>query len=509
MAAHTAGWVRAGGRPRGRLAGRTTRVPPCSGLASGSSASTVGPSHSTARSTGTRATSPISGDPHHRPPTWRSSASGSWSSGCWELSCFQPDYRAVYAVCLGLSVLYSVPPLRLKSVPGADWIINMLGFGTLTPYAGWAATGVPLDRAHGLVLVAFCPLFAALYPLTQIYQLEEDRGRGDRTLALLLGVRRSLVVSLAAAGAAFGLLAPPGIRAGWGPRRSLALGWRLAHARSSGECCWAPGSTGTTDERAGSPAWHVPARSAPGRLPTWRSCWPGEADPALGPRTRVPVYFGIHILSGDAHDFDGGTERRVRPYQGPDDRAGCRQTGAAREHSGIVVLGGHPAPLRPTRVDRGRRHPGCGPRRRQHAAGTLDPAADHRGDRGSGRNRSGSRWVFLLVDVALLQNIGTYSHRWYEVGGGSNWWYHPVWWMAGTFIPWMGAWILANQTVRDGQPAPLVGFLTAVGAAVVLAAAAVLLGFPGARWTLATFGVAYLPGLALATALSAMRKRHP
>jgi hypothetical protein len=116
--------------------------------------------------------------------------------------------------------------------------------------------------------------------------------------------------------------------------------------------------------------------------------------------------------------------------------------------------------------------------------------------------------VFLLVDVALLQNIGTYSHRWYEIGGGSNWWYHPVWWMVGTFLPWMGAWILANQTVKDGRPAPLVGFLTAAGAAVAFGAAAVLLRFPGAGWTLATFGVAFLPGLALATALSAMRKRH-
>lgn len=116
--------------------------------------------------------------------------------------------------------------------------------------------------------------------------------------------------------------------------------------------------------------------------------------------------------------------------------------------------------------------------------------------------------VFLLVDVALLQNIGTYSHRWHEVGGGSNWWYHPVWWMVGTFLPWMGAWILASQTVKDGHPSPLIGFLTAVGAAVILAAAAVLLGFPGARWTLATFGVAFLPGLALTTAFAAVRKRH-
>jgi 4-hydroxybenzoate polyprenyltransferase len=131
-------------------------------------------------------------------------------------------YRVAYAVCLGLSVLYSVPPFRLKAVPGADWVINMLGFGTLTPYAGWAATGVPVTPAHGLVLLAFCPLFAALYPLTQIYQFEEDSRRGDRTLARILGVRPSLLVSLGGVGTAFALLALAAFRAGWG----MQDGWR-------------------------------------------------------------------------------------------------------------------------------------------------------------------------------------------------------------------------------------------------------------------------------------------
>jgi lycopene elongase/hydratase (dihydrobisanhydrobacterioruberin-forming) len=124
-------------------------------------------------------------------------------------------YRAAYAVCLVLSVLYSVPPFRLKGVPGADWIINMWGFGTLTPYAGWAATGIPLDLTRGLVLLGFCPLFAALYPLTQIYQIEEDSRRGDRTLALTLGPRRSLLAAVAAALLAFALFVAAGWLAGW------------------------------------------------------------------------------------------------------------------------------------------------------------------------------------------------------------------------------------------------------------------------------------------------------
>ncbi|HEU5305100.1 MAG TPA: UbiA family prenyltransferase [Gemmatimonadales bacterium] len=138
-----------------------------------------------------------------------------------------PAYRAAYAVCLGLSVLYSVPPFRLKATPGADWIINMVGFGTLTPYAGWAATGLPVHATGALVLVGFCPLFAAFYPLTQLYQREEDQRRGDQTFAGMLGVRRSLLVSVVSAALAFAFFASAGLEAGWGSTDSwrwLALG---------------------------------------------------------------------------------------------------------------------------------------------------------------------------------------------------------------------------------------------------------------------------------------------
>jgi 1,4-dihydroxy-2-naphthoate octaprenyltransferase len=73
-----------------------------------------------------------------------------------------------------------------------------------------------------VVLLGFCPLFAALYPLTQIYQFEEDARRGDRTLARTLGVRRSLWIAIGAAAVAFSLFGMAGLDAGWG----LAEGWR-------------------------------------------------------------------------------------------------------------------------------------------------------------------------------------------------------------------------------------------------------------------------------------------
>jgi 4-hydroxybenzoate polyprenyltransferase len=136
-----------------------------------------------------------------------------------------PLFGALYGVCFVLSVLYSVPPFRLKAVAGADWLINMVGFGTLTPLAGWATSGRPLGPVGWLVLLAFCPLFAALYPLTQLYQLEEDARRGDRTLASLLGTRRSLDVALIAAGAAFLLLAAAGLLSGWAPGPGSMWRW--------------------------------------------------------------------------------------------------------------------------------------------------------------------------------------------------------------------------------------------------------------------------------------------
>jgi hypothetical protein len=116
--------------------------------------------------------------------------------------------------------------------------------------------------------------------------------------------------------------------------------------------------------------------------------------------------------------------------------------------------------------------------------------------------------VFLLVDVALLQPFGAYTFRWRALGGGSNWWYHPVWWMVGTYLAWMGAFILANQTARNGRPS--VGglvVLVLIGV-VILGAIGVVLHVPGAAWSIPTFGVAVLPALALAAVISGMGTRR-
>lgn len=141
------------------------------------------------------------------------------------------SYTWLYLACLVMSVLYSVPPARLKAVAGADWLINLLGFGTLTPLAGWASTGEPLSEWGWFLVWGFGALFAALYPLTQLYQFDEDQQRGDRTFALVLGKRRSLAVAVVSVLIAYALFTRAALLAGWGSDqggRWIALAGSLA-----------------------------------------------------------------------------------------------------------------------------------------------------------------------------------------------------------------------------------------------------------------------------------------
>ena len=66
--------------------------------------------------------------------------------------------------------------------------------------------------------------------------------------------------------------------------------------------------------------------------------------------------------------------------------------------------------------------------------GTWTRALTIEGIAGAAGIGLGAAFLFLLVDVALLQNIGTYTNRWWQIGG-SNWWYHPIWWMVGHLHP--------------------------------------------------------------------------
>jgi hypothetical protein len=112
--------------------------------------------------------------------------------------------------------------------------------------------------------------------------------------------------------------------------------------------------------------------------------------------------------------------------------------------------------------------------------------------------------VFLVLDsiAQIILPSGLFTNRWLALGGGSNWWYHPVWWMVGTYLAWLGAWIQANQAAKSGEASPIMLVVGTLLLAAIVMAVATVLGFPGARFGLGTFGVAVLPALAVMTGLS-------
>lgn len=116
----------------------------------------------------------------------------------------------------------------------------------------------------------------------------------------------------------------------------------------------------------------------------------------------------------------------------------------------------------------------------------------------------GATVMYLILDVTILQPLGTYTNRWHEIGGHSNWWYHPVWWMVGCYLSWLGAFIMANQAAKKGAPS-VVGTLGLVAVLTIACGAiAAVTGFPGAGWNVPTFAIAVLPALALGTWASSL-----
>src|SRR6266513_1724933 len=56
--------------------------------------------------------------------------------------------------------------------------------------------------------------------------------------------------------------------------------------------------------------------------------------------------------------------------------------------------------------------------------------------------------VFSAIDIVLLRPFKAYPWTWDAIGGGSTWWYLPIWWMLGTFLAWTGGIVSATRAAR-------------------------------------------------------------
>src|SRR3989442_7307948 len=81
--------------------------------------------------------------------------------------------------------------------------------------------------------------------------------------------------------------------------------------------------------------------------------------------------------------------------------------------------------------------------------------------------------VFSVIDIALFRPLRAYPWTWDAVGGGSTWWYLPMWWMLGTYLAWLGGMLWATRQARGGVSVGRAA-LPVVAGGVGLAAVAML-----------------------------------
>ncbi|GAB3851100.1 hypothetical protein GCM10028822_17390 [Hymenobacter terrigena] len=121
-------------------------------------------------------------------------------------------FAVLVVAYLLVSKAYSYEGIRLKKYPLLSTLVVVVfqgAFTLLMTQVGVGATSEQLFEKTNLLLALVSTLFlCGSYPLTQVYQHEEDARRGDRTLSLRLGIRGTFIfaaIGLLAGAAALGL----------------------------------------------------------------------------------------------------------------------------------------------------------------------------------------------------------------------------------------------------------------------------------------------------------------
>jgi hypothetical protein len=112
--------------------------------------------------------------------------------------------------------------------------------------------------------------------------------------------------------------------------------------------------------------------------------------------------------------------------------------------------------------------------------------------------------VFMAVDVILLRPFKAYPWTWDAVGGGSTWWYLPVWWMLGTLLAWLGGIVTAGRAARGGNAAIASLAIAPLGGGI---GGALGLGLGGVTVLPVGAGAGFLLTLAIFAILVLSRKR--
>ncbi|PWN08265.1 hypothetical protein DDZ15_00120 [Rhodohalobacter mucosus] len=97
-------------------------------------------------------------------------------------------YAAVFAISLALFWLYSTPAARWKGHPLLSMVAIGISTGLNSVLLGVLAAGGEITATVALAALGASLILLSLYPVSQIFQIEEDIRRGDRTFAAVYGL---------------------------------------------------------------------------------------------------------------------------------------------------------------------------------------------------------------------------------------------------------------------------------------------------------------------------------
>jgi 1,4-dihydroxy-2-naphthoate octaprenyltransferase len=111
------------------------------------------------------------------------------------LSFFISEYFAFGVTCYILaSRAYSYRGIRLKRYPVTGYLVVLIFQGMLVFFLSYHACSAEKDVSIPIwaLLAATC-LIGGSYPLTQVYQHEEDKADGVKTISMLLGKKGTFI----------------------------------------------------------------------------------------------------------------------------------------------------------------------------------------------------------------------------------------------------------------------------------------------------------------------------
>ncbi|SMO53245.1 UbiA family prenyltransferase [Gracilimonas mengyeensis] len=107
--------------------------------------------------------------------------------GWWALGW---NFALIYALSMLFFWLYSTPIARWKGKPVLSLVAIGVSTGTNSFFLGFlAAGGYPITFLEDVVAIGVALILLSLYPVSQIFQMEEDNARGDHTFALQFGLK--------------------------------------------------------------------------------------------------------------------------------------------------------------------------------------------------------------------------------------------------------------------------------------------------------------------------------